>query len=287
MYRYIILIKLENIKIVMSKINVLHENISEDKEESLQLIVDYLPDNLKFAMEPLSRELENLCAEVNNKITLFFNKPENNLEYGLLVVKVMEIIDNIKTISSITGYSITGYDKYIVAVRCIIEIIKETKYIPTDIKNDLILTIPGSIEAVIQLTKGESLNRNIKGINIIESSYITKRAFERIIEFIKSKNYHLSGLLENVFMIVTQLMYIVGSYPSLTGPQKKTIVVDVIRNIITKYRDTETSKKISSTFVNMVLDLVPSIIDVLVSVSEGLFDINTVKKCCSFCIPCC
>lgn len=282
MYRYIILIKLENINIVMSKINVLNENISEDKEESLQLIVNYLPDNLKFAMEPLSRELENLCAEVNNKITLFFNKPENNLEYGLLVVKVMEIIDNITTISSITGY-----DKYIVAVRCIIEIIKETKYIPSDIKNDLILTIPGSIEAVIQLTKGESLNRNIKGINIIESSYITKRAFERIIEFIKSKNYHLSELLENVFMIVTQLMYIVGSYPSLTGPQKKTIVVNVIRNIITKYRDTETGKNISSTFVNMVLDIVPSIIDVLVSVSEGLFDINTVKKYCSFCIPCC
>ena len=78
-----------------------------------------------------------------------FNKPENNLEYGLIVVKVMETIDNVKSLS--------GSDKYIVAVRCITEIINEAKSIPDYIKNDFILTIPGLIEAVIQLTKGVML----------------------------------------------------------------------------------------------------------------------------------
>lgn len=269
----------DNTDIKISDIAVHHGNISEDTEESLKLLKDNLPDNVKFSMEPLSRELEDLCAEVNSTITLFFNKPENNLEYGLIVVKVMETIDNVKSLS--------GSDKYIVAVRCIIEIINEAKSIPDDIKNDFILTIPGSIEAVIQLTKGEPLNRNIKGINIIESSYVTKRAVERIIEFIKNKNYDLQGILENVFMIVTQIMYIVGSYPSIAGPQKKAIVVDVIRKIITKYRDTKTGQKVPASFVNMVLDSVPSIIDTLVSVSDGVFNINKVKKCFSCCFPCC
>jgi hypothetical protein len=68
-------------------------------------------------------------------------------------------------------------------------------------------------------------------------------------------------------------MYIVGSYPSLSGQQKKDIVVDVIRQIVTKYRDTETGKKIPDHFVKMVLDSVPSLVDILVSVSEGKFNI--------------
>jgi hypothetical protein len=269
----------DNTDIKMSDIAFHNGNISEDTEESLKLLKDNLPDNVKFSMEPLSRELEDLCAKVNSTITLFFNKPENNLEYGLIVVKVMETIDNVKSLS--------GNDKYVVSVRCIIEIINEAKSIPYDIKNDLILTIPGSIEAVIQLTKGEPLNRKNKGINIIESSYVTKRAVERIIEFIKNKNYNLQRILENIFMIVTQIMYIVGSYPSITGPQTKAIVVDVIRKIITKYRDTKTDQKIPASFVDMVLESVPSIIDTLVSVSEGVFNINKVKKCFSSCFPCC
>ena len=111
-------------------------------------------------------------------------------------------------------------------------------------KNDLIQTIPGSIEAIIQLTKGEPLNRNIKGLDIVESAYVTKRSVERILEFIRKKKYNLLGIVQNVFMIVTQIMYIVGSYPSLSGIQKKEIVTDVIREIITKYTENDTGNKI-------------------------------------------
>ena len=255
------------------------ENISENKEENLKLITNELPDNVKFLMKSLSGELEDLCDLVNSNIILFFKKPENNLEYGIIVVKVMEYVDNIKSLS--------GGNKYIVAARCIIIIIKKEKSIPDDIKNNLIITIPGLIEAVIQLTKGEALNRNIKGLNMIESSYVIKRSVERIIEYIKSKKYDLLKILENIFMIVTQIMYIVGSYPSLNGIQKKEIVIEVIQIIITKYRDTETDMKVPDLFINMVLYLIPSVINTLVSVSEGVFNINKVNKCFSSCIICC
>ena len=261
------------------KDNMIKYNLVDNKEENLKLIKDELPDNVKFSMEPLSRKLEDLCAQVNYNITVFFNKTENILEYGILVVKIMEYVDNIKSLSA--------NDKYTVVVRCIIEIIKKEKSFQYDIENYLILTILGLIEAVIQLTKGEDLNRNIKGINMVESSYVTKRSIERIIEFIKSKKYDLYGILENVFMIITQIMYIVGSYPSLSGTHKKEIVIEVIRVIITKYYDVESGMKVPDLFVKMVLDLVPSIIDTLVSVSEGVFSINKVNKCFSNCFICC
>jgi len=263
------------------KLEVLEKKIKnhDGDDGELKLLKDDLPKKLKFALEPLSRELEDACANIHSLVTVFFNQPNNNLEYGLLIVKVMEFVENIKKLKS--------NDKYTVAVRCIIEVIKESDSIPEDTKNDLIITIPGSIEAVIQLTKGEPLNRNIKGLDIVESAYVTKRAVERIIEFIRQKNYDLEGILENVFMIVTQIMYIVGSYPSLSGQQKKDIVINVIRQIILKYRETDTGEKVPEPFVQMVLDSVPSLIDTLVAVSDGKFNINNVKKCFAKCFPCC
>ena len=249
-----------------------------DKNE-LKLTKDNIPENVKYSLEPLSRKLEDSCANIHSLIQTFFNQPSNKLEYGLLVVKVMEFVESLNKLSS--------QDKCTVATRCIIEVIIESDSIPEDTKNDLITTIPGSIETVIQLTKGEPLNRNVKGLDIVESTYVTKRAVERIVEYIRQKNYNSQGILENIFMILTQIMYIVGSYPSLSGQQKKDIVVDVIRQIVTKYRDTETGKKIPDHFVKMVLDSVPSLVDILVSVSEGKFNINNVKKCFAKCFPCC
>ena len=248
-----------------------------DKNE-LKLTKDTLPENVKFALEPLSRELENKCANIHSFIKKFFNESNNNLEYGLLVIKVMEFVENLGKLKS--------KDKYTIATRCIIEIIIDANSIPEDTKNDLITTIPGSIEAVIQLTKGEPVNKNIKGHDIVESTYVTKRSVERILEFIKQKNYNLQGILENVFMIVTQIMYIVGSYPSLSGQQKKDIVIDVIRKVVTKYRETKTYKKVPDDFVQIVLDSVPTLIDTFVDVSKEKFNINNVKKCFAKCFPC-
>jgi len=260
-----------------------NSNLEEKKElidnNEGKITKDILPKNLKFALEPLSGELEDSCATINSLVKTIFNQPNNKLEYGLLVVKVMEFVESLGKLSS--------QDKYTVATRCIIEIIIEEESIPKEKKNDLIQTIPGSIEAIIQLTKGEPLNRNIKGLDIVESAYVTKRSVERIVEFIRKKKYNLLGIVQNVFMIVTQIMYIVGSYPSLSGIQKKEIVIDVIREIITKYTESDTGNKIPDNFVKMVLDSIPTLINTFVSVSEGNFNINNVQKCFSKCLPCC
>lgn len=248
-------------------------------DNELNITKDNLPDNVKFALEPLSRELEDTCAVVHSLINTFFKNSDNKFNYGLLVVKIMEFVESMMNLSS--------SDKYTIATRCIIEFIIDSESIPKDTKDDLIITIPGSIESVIQLSKGEPLNRTIKGLDIIETAYVTKRAVERIVEFIRSKKYNLEGILQNVFLIVTQIMYIVGSYPSLSGSQKKEIVIDVIKQIITKFRDSDNGKKVPEHFIQMVLDSVPTLVNTLVSVSEGMFNINTIKKHCNKCFPCC
>ena len=258
------------------------KNLSENTIilDNLTSIKNSIPENVKFAFDPLSRELENTCAIIYNKVSTFFNNPDNNLEYGLVVVHVMKVVETYKLISN---------NKYIIAVRCIIKILKEKgslKILKDSINDLIIITIPGTIESIIQLTKGEPLNRNIKGLDIVESTYVNKRAIERIIEYIEEKKYNLQQILENVFLIVTQIMYIVGSYPSLSGSQKKDITVDVIRLIISKYKETNTGNKVHSTFIQTIMDTVPSLIDTFVSVSGGTFNIN-IKKYYVPCFICC
>jgi hypothetical protein len=258
------------------------KNLSENTIilDNLTSIKNSIPENVKFAFDPLSRELENTCAIIYNKVSTFFNNPDNNLEYGLVVVHVMKVVETYKLISN---------NKYIIAVRCIIKILKETgslKILKDSINDLIIITIPGTIKSIIQLTKGEPLNRNIKGLDIFESTYVNKRAIEKIIKYIEEKKYNLQQILENVFVIVTQIMYIVGSYPSLSGSQKKDITVDVIRLIISKYKETNTGNKVHSTFIQTIMDTVPSLIDTFVSVSGGTFNIN-IKKYYVPCFICC
>lgn len=249
-----------------------------EKEPFLNDIKDKLPENLQFIFDPLSRENERLCANIYSLVKDFL-KNNNTFDYGLLVVKAMEYIDGIKKIKS--------KDKYKLALRCIIDFIIDDKTISENIKIDLIKTIPGSIDSVIQLTKGEPVNRKIKDIDIVDSVYVTKRATERIVEFIRKKKYTASDIAQNTFMIISQIMYIVGNYPSLTGSQKKEIVINVSNIILHQFKETETGKQIPGGFIDTVMTYIPDVINILVDVSKGKYDINKIKKYLSCCISCC
>lgn len=244
---------------------------------TLSLTKDTLPRNVSFSMNILSRELEEIGAIVFTKVSEYCKDKDFN--FSVLVAKSMEFVETFKKISS--------KDKCTIATRCIIEIIKNQEDIDEDTKKDLYKTIPGCIESIIQLTKGEKVNRNKKGKDMINSLYITKRATERIIEYIRREDYDFSSILENIYLIVTQTIYIVGGYPSLSGKDKKKIAVEVITYIIQEFQKTDTGKSIPDHYSKIVLDNIPTAIDTFISISNGVFTINNAKKCFSCCISCC
>jgi len=256
------------------------DDTMNETESFIQYITrDKLPANLQFIFDPLSRENERLCENINLFIKNFFKESGSSIEYGLLVVNAMEHVDKIKNLKS--------KDKYIIVTRCVIEIIYDDNTISEGTKYDLIKTIPGTIDAVIQLTKGEPINRNIKDIDMVDPVYITKRATERIVEYIRQKKYTVSDISENMFMIISQIMYIVGNYPSLSGNQKKEIVINVSNIILNKFKESDTGKKVPGGFIDNIIKYSPDIINILVDVSKGKYDINTIKKYFSCCIKGC
>ena len=231
-----------------------------------------LPVEIKDFYKPLDEKLEKIASDIYNIVV-----EEKKYNFSVVVIRSMELVEELKTLK--------GKDKCKVATRCIIKYLENNDSISTDTKIDYIISIPGLIESVIQLTKGESLNKKAEDLDIIEIEYITKRATDRIIEFIKYKKYDMKNVLKNIFLIVTQTMYVVGSYSSLSGSEKKIIVINVITEIVNQY--SINNEKIPKHFIDMTLSSLPSIIDTLVDVSNNKFNINSVKTILAFLKCCC
>lgn len=246
------------------------EELKASDFNNLKINRDILPYNIKDSFRPLDRKLEKICADVHFFIKSFFNE-KNKFEYALLVVKVMEFLEDIKQIKS--------FDKKTIAVRCIAEYILENKNIDDDTKGDLLRIIPSSIETIINFSKTKKINTSASKVEIIESAYVTKRSIERIIEFIRKKKYNGSGFVENIFLIISQTMFIVGGYSSLSNKQKKEITIQVIKTVINEFNKKTLNNKISEHYINTLDTYLPNIIDVLYSVNNRKYNINNLSKC--------
>jgi len=223
-----------------------------------------IPENVKFAFEPLDPKLK----DIYNKIKFTVNSIcDNKIGFIVIVITTMELLEDIK---------INNKQKLKIATRCIIEIIQAKEYL----NKEFIQTVPTTIQTVIDLSKGRNINREIKGLNITQKISITEQSVEKIITFIKNKNYDFKQILENIFIIITQIMVIVGKYPCLKGNQKKDIVIEVIKYIIINYKD----DSVSNEFIETIFNSVPEVIDTFIKVNDNHFNIN--KKDIISCFAC-
>lgn len=75
----------------------------------------------------------------------------------------------------------------------------------------------------------------------------------------------------NVIIITTQLVQLVEKYKTLTGYQKKMIVINVIKKLVNTHINSEDDKWA----MNMIIDnTIPSVIDNLVSAINGNLKFN-------------
>lgn len=247
-----------------------NENKVPDENKVMR---DIVPNNIKYSFDSVSRELEDVCAQVVTLIHTFFNQVGNIVNYGNLVVKVMEFVEDFRDLKP--------EEKKIVSTRCIAELIHENK----DIPDDLMITIPGSIEAVIKMSKKRDLNRDATTGGIAETTYIIKRIIDKIVVMVRERNYDMFDIMSNSFLIVGEIMYLAGSYPSLTGKQKKEIVIEVFKKLLTEFVKTESGSSLEKTFVKVTISILPTVVDILSDVANGKYSINKIIKCKW--LPCC
>ena len=89
--------------------------------------------------------------------------------------------------------------------------------------------------------------------------------FESLYEHVKS--IHSEKVTPtNIVLIATELIQLVEKYKQLTGIQKRTLVINVIKKLVNSQIDTEEDKKA----MNLIIDLtLPSVLDNLVNAING------------------
>ncbi len=70
----------------------------------------------------------------------------------------------------------------------------------------------------------------------------------------------------NIIVIATELMQVVEKYKTLTGSQKKTLVINVIKKLVNSTVDDESDKKTLNTIIDLTL---PTVIDNLINAING------------------
>jgi hypothetical protein len=254
----------------------------EKHADQFSLLRERVPRNVRSSLAPMTRDLEDVCAQVSTSLHVYYQQANIKYEYSMLVVKTMEFVEDYRELSS--------EESKIVATRCVVEEIHrrvEIKEITEITSQDLMTAVPGSIEAVISMTKGEPLNRNVHGAAVVETAYVTNRVFEGTIEFIREHKYTIAEIMINIFIIAAHIMFIVGGFPALAGIQKKAIVIEVFTKLLQDYAD-DNGEKLPDHFIETSTATLPSMVDSLFNVAEGKFHINDIVNiCCPLLFLCC
>lgn len=109
---------------------------------------------------------------------------------------------------------------------------------------------------------------------VISPANILIDGVEHLYQFINTV-YNEKITAINIVLVTTQLVQLVEKYKSLTGYQKKMVVISVVKKLVNSQMNTEDDKRAMNTIIEYTL---PSIIDNLVNAINGNLKFNKDKS---------
>jgi hypothetical protein len=183
-----------------------------------------IPNNLEKYYEPLPDKVEKEYKEIHDMVEFYF-KSKNYLDYSFLIIKCMESVEDLKEISK--------EHKKIIVVRCVADVIVHSKNIKEKLKPKLLESIPYAVETIISVTKKHKIG-NGESSDINDRQYIIFSTLDKIRYLIRKQDYSVHNVLKNLCMISLEAMNIVETYSTLSGPEKKQYVIDIIFKLLGK-----------------------------------------------------
>lgn len=232
----------------------------------------------------MSSNTKSLISKITEK-TLNIIETDIKINRGditQLVVYVMEMVEK---------SSITGEEKLRVTIKVLNRSIDKQKNLSIEEKNNIKKLIPSTIEAIINVSKGKhNFNKKPKkSKSKISSVKITEDLYNRLKNIIKEKKYNAPTLAKNLYIILPQIMIMVNEYPTLTGTDKKEIVLAVFDKLIDDIDNifpnvTEENKILIKTSIRYLSPMIEQIINVVkdrVDINKiGNSIIDRLGKCC-------
>lgn len=219
-------------------------------------------------------ELDQIDNVYNKLQDYIRNIKIDRTNYILLIVKCVEIIENLNNIAS--------NDRKQLAVKSINRIITVDLNLSPFDNNYIIENIENSIELIITASKyklkNSQLQKNLDdNDNIIyaNAGQIIPSILDKIITIILKKRYTIEKIFTNLGTLVYILILFCEQYPFLNGVEKKNIVIQTMEQLI--YIRIEYILKINNdkkTELIQALDSISYITDTLIALQKGKYKVN-------------
>jgi hypothetical protein len=134
----------------------------------------------------------------------------------------------------------------------------------TSLENLFEPVVKPCVEPVIKFKTDLKALVPIVNVNPEPNSFLIK--LEQLVEYIKSTLGDTKLTATNIIIITTNLMHIVEQYKDLTGSQKKMLILDTLKKVITQNVN-DPQERIS---LMMIVDMtLPQVLDTLVTAING------------------
>lgn len=124
--------------------------------------------------------------------------------------------------------------------------------------------------------KGKMKSKANNNMNL-SIGQIVESLIDKCVTIIRTNKYKADNVIINIPIMAGMVMSLVDNYNYLNGNEKKTVVVKVIQKLIThkipKLVELDDSHKRK---LNLVSQIIPNVIDVLIDVAKGRYEINEV-----------
>ena len=124
--------------------------------------------------------------------------------------------------------------------------------------------------------KGKDNSRSSNNMNL-SIGQILESLVDKCATIIKTNKYKAENVIINIPIMAGMVMSLVDNYSYLNGNEKKTIVVKVIQKLIThKIPSLVELDESHKRKLNLVSQIIPNVIDVLIDVAKGRYEINEI-----------
>lgn len=238
--------------------------------------------------------------DIDEKQTLFHNIKD--LFNGMDIDSSNIMVYLTRTVETVDMFfNGTGEEKKELVIRTIFDLLDDNIDIDASEKEFIKLLLDSLIETVIktsrkQLSFDENKNKNsftkkmLKQFNNknLSIGQIIELIIDKTISIIKKNDYDNKQIIIQFPIIIGMIINIVDNYKNLSRSEKKTIIIKVVKNLITEkipeiieIEDDEQQK------FDLIIQILPSIIDILVEIIDGKYNINKIKSIIKRIFSCC
>ena len=259
------------------------EDNNKDKDDNDNLIVPAPEINVKSGVTSVAKKYSE---ELGENDSVFHAVKDNFRGMDIDLSNIMLYLT--RTIEVVEVLLIgDGEDKKNIVVKTILDLVEDNINIKDDEKEFINFMLESLIETILKTSKKEisltaklnkknkrKLNTNLSVGQIVES------LIDKCNTIIRTNQYNAENVIVNLPIIIGMVMSLVESYKELTGAEKKNVVIKVMNTLIKvkipkiiELEESDTKK------LNLVLQIMPTIIDILIEVANGKYNINKLVSC--------